>query len=156
MFWIKKTLKSIYFSIFESHLYYTSLVWTQNFNSVKRLHLLQKKSFRIMFFQGRNYFTGPYFMTISKSLKWLFCHPSSIPDSNFLFSLTLMVQNGQILFTSKYLLTVLKSSLIDVDWLQMQYIFGITHKVVIKISNFVIWEQTNWKIVVTFLLVRYK
>ena len=28
---------------FESHLCYASLVWTHNTNSVKRLHLLQKK-----------------------------------------------------------------------------------------------------------------
>ena len=33
----RKTLKMIYHSIFESHLYYSSLVWAQNSNSVKRL-----------------------------------------------------------------------------------------------------------------------
>ena len=39
----KKTLKAIYHAIFESHLYYSSLVWAQNFNSKKRLFILQKK-----------------------------------------------------------------------------------------------------------------
>ena len=34
-----KTLKSVYYTICESHLCYASLVWTQNNNSVKRLHL---------------------------------------------------------------------------------------------------------------------
>ena len=39
----QKTLKAIYHAIFESHLYYSSLVWAQNFNSTKRLFILQKK-----------------------------------------------------------------------------------------------------------------
>ena len=34
----QKTLKAIYNAIFESHLYYYSLVWAQNFNSTKRLN----------------------------------------------------------------------------------------------------------------------
>ena len=37
-----KTLSSVYCAISESYLCYGSLVWTQNTNSVKRLHLLQK------------------------------------------------------------------------------------------------------------------
>ena len=48
-----KTLRSIYYAIFESHLCYASL-WAQNTNSIKRLDLLPKKSLRIMFFQSRN------------------------------------------------------------------------------------------------------
>ena len=38
----RKTMRSVYCAIFESYLCYASLVWVQNFNSVKRLHLLQK------------------------------------------------------------------------------------------------------------------
>ena len=38
-----KTLSSVYYDIFESHLCYASLVWTQNTDSVKRYHLLQNK-----------------------------------------------------------------------------------------------------------------
>ena len=56
-----KTLRSVYYAIFESHLCYASLVWAQNTNSVKRLHLLQKISLRIMFFQSRNSHTRPLF-----------------------------------------------------------------------------------------------
>ena len=63
-----KTLRSVYNAIFEPHLCYASLVWTQNTNSVKRLHLLQKKSLRLMFFQSRNSHTGPLFK-MSKILK---------------------------------------------------------------------------------------
>ena len=54
-----KTLRSVYYAIFESHLCYASLVWAQNTKSVKILSLLQKKSLRIMFFQSRNSLTVP-------------------------------------------------------------------------------------------------
>ena len=63
-----KTLGSVYYAMFESHLHYASLVWVQNTNSVKRLHLLQKKPLRIMFFQSTNSHTGPLFK-VSKILK---------------------------------------------------------------------------------------
>ena len=63
-----KTLRSVCCAILESHLCYASLVWAQNTNSVKRLHLLQKKSLRIMFFRSRNSHTGPLF-EVSKILK---------------------------------------------------------------------------------------
>ena len=45
----QKTLKAMYHAIFESHLYYSSLVWAQNFNStitkyrILKLFILQKK-----------------------------------------------------------------------------------------------------------------
>ena len=56
-----KTLRWVYCAIFESHLCYALLVWVQNTNSVKMLHLLQKKSLRIFFFQSRISHTGPLF-----------------------------------------------------------------------------------------------
>ena len=37
-----KILKSIYHAIFESHLSYALLVWTQSSSSVDRLHILEK------------------------------------------------------------------------------------------------------------------
>ena len=63
-----KTLRSVYYAIIESHLCYASLVWAQNVSSIKRLHLLQKKFLRLMFFQSRNSHTGPLFK-VSKILK---------------------------------------------------------------------------------------
>ena len=63
-----KTLRSVYYAISESHLCYALLVWAPNTNSVRRLHLLQKKSFRIMFFQSRNPHTGPLFK-VTKNIK---------------------------------------------------------------------------------------
>ena len=35
--------------------------WAQNTDSVSRLHILQKKSLRVIFFQNRNSHTGPLF-----------------------------------------------------------------------------------------------
>ena len=57
----KKTLKSIYHAIFESHLYYSCLVWAQNINSIKRFHILQNKSLRLMCFLNCNAHTTPLF-----------------------------------------------------------------------------------------------
>ena len=63
-----KTLKSVYYAIFESHLCYALLVWAQNTNSVKRFYVLQKRSLRIMFFQNRNSHTS-FLFKVSKILK---------------------------------------------------------------------------------------
>ena len=38
-----KILRSIYFAIFDSYLSYCCLVWAQNFRSIKRILILQKK-----------------------------------------------------------------------------------------------------------------
>ena len=63
-----KTLRSVFYAIFESHLCYVSLVWMQNTNSAERLHLLQKKSLRIMFFQRKNSRTQ-FLFKVSQILK---------------------------------------------------------------------------------------
>ena len=57
----KKTLKSVYYVIYESHLCYASLFRAQNTNSVKRLHFLQKKSLGTMFFQSPYSHSGSLF-----------------------------------------------------------------------------------------------
>ena len=56
-----KILRSIYFAIFESNLNYCFLVWAQNYNSIVRLVILQKKELRIINFQHRNSHTSPLF-----------------------------------------------------------------------------------------------
>ena len=61
----RKTLKSIYHAIFEPHLYYSSLVWAQNSNSIKRLFVLQKKSLRIIYFLNHNAHTSPLFRDLN-------------------------------------------------------------------------------------------
>ena len=57
----QKTLKAIYHAIFESHLYSSSLVWAHNFNSTKRLFILQKKALKLMFFRRKEAHTNPLF-----------------------------------------------------------------------------------------------
>ena len=47
-------LRTIYFAIFESHLNYCCLVWSQNHNAINRLVIIQKKALRIIKFQPRN------------------------------------------------------------------------------------------------------
>ena len=63
-----KTLWSVCYETFESHFCCVSLVWAQNTNSVKILHLLQEKFLRIMLFQIQNSHTNPLFKE-SKILK---------------------------------------------------------------------------------------
>ena len=55
-----KILRFIYFASFDSHLSYCCLVWAQNFSSIKRILILQKKAVRINF-QPRNSHTSPLF-----------------------------------------------------------------------------------------------
>ena len=62
-------LKSIYYSIFESHLNYCSIVWSQNVDSSNRLFILQKKAIRTISFAERLSHTSPLFSK-SKILKF--------------------------------------------------------------------------------------
>ena len=78
---IKITLKSIYRAIFESHLFYSCLVWSQNITSIKRLYILQKKSLRLMYFLNRNIHTSPLFKN-SNILK--FPDKIALENCNFL------------------------------------------------------------------------
>ena len=54
-------LRTIYFSILESHLNYWSLVWSQNCHAINRLVVLQKKALRIISFQQRHSHSSPLF-----------------------------------------------------------------------------------------------
>ena len=54
-------LRTIHFSIFESHLNYCSLVWSQNFNASNWLVVLQKEALRIINFQPCNSHSSPLF-----------------------------------------------------------------------------------------------
>ena len=54
-----KILRSNYFAIFYSHVSYCCLDWAQNFSSIKRVLILQKKAVRIINFQPRNSHTSP-------------------------------------------------------------------------------------------------
>ena len=62
-----KILISVYHVIFESPLSHISLVCVKNSSSVKRLHILQKRSLRLMFFLNRNAQTGPFYKNLKIS-----------------------------------------------------------------------------------------
>ena len=49
------TLKTIYYTIFDSYISYANVVWAQNANVVNRVSILQKKTLRIISFQPRDY-----------------------------------------------------------------------------------------------------
>ena len=56
-----KTLRNIYYAIFDSHLTYSCIVWAQNINAVNRLIILQKKTLRIMNFRDQLFHSSPLF-----------------------------------------------------------------------------------------------
>ena len=56
-----KTLRNIYYAIFDSHLTYSCIVWAQNINTVNRLIILQKKALRIMNFKDQLFHSIPLF-----------------------------------------------------------------------------------------------
>ena len=76
----RKTLKSIYHAIFEPHLYYFSLVWTQISNSVKRLFVLQKKFLWIIYYLNNNAHASPLFRELN-----ILKLPDGISQENCLF-----------------------------------------------------------------------
>ena len=56
-----KTLRNIYYAIFESHLTYSCIVWARNINTVNRLIILQKKPLHIMNFKDQVFHSSPLF-----------------------------------------------------------------------------------------------
>ena len=56
-----KTLRNIYFAIFDSHLSYSCIVWAQNINTVRRLNVLQQKALRIMNLKDQLFYSSPLF-----------------------------------------------------------------------------------------------
>ena len=76
----RQTLKLIYHAIFEPHLYYSSLVWAQNSNSIKRLFFLQRKSLHIIYFLNHNAHISPFFRDLN-----ILKLPDKIALENWLF-----------------------------------------------------------------------
>ena len=46
-----KILRSIYFAIFDSHLFHYCLVWAQNFSSIKQILILLKRLLELLIFK---------------------------------------------------------------------------------------------------------
>ena len=57
----RKTLRNIYFAIFDSHLSYSSIVWARNISTVRRLIILQKRGLRIINLKDQLFHSSPLF-----------------------------------------------------------------------------------------------
>ena len=55
------TLKTIYYSTFDSHINYANVIWAQNFIAINRVFFLQKKALRTISFQPRDCHSSPLF-----------------------------------------------------------------------------------------------
>ena len=49
----QRTLISIYHAIFDSHLNYTSIVWSQTKSSINKVFIIQKKPLRTIHFKDK-------------------------------------------------------------------------------------------------------
>ena len=58
-----KTLRNIYFAIFDSHLSCSCINWAQYINRVNRLTILQKKALRIKQLISQLFHSSPLFST---------------------------------------------------------------------------------------------
>ena len=56
-----KTIRNIYFAIFDSHVTYSCIVSAQNINTVNRLIILQKKAPRIINFKDQLFHSSSFF-----------------------------------------------------------------------------------------------
>ena len=86
-----KTLKTIYYTIFDSHINYVNVIWAQNSNAVKRVSVLQKKAPRTISFQPRD------------------CYLSSLLEKQNLLKFEDKIQLENVLFVSKYFNNILPS-----------------------------------------------
>ena len=74
----KFLLRTIYFSIFNSHLIYTCQIWGQKENTIKKLSEIQDKAIRIISFKDKNYPTNELYynnkiLKIADYIKLLNC-----------------------------------------------------------------------------------
>ena len=86
-----KTLKTIYYTIFDSHINYVNVILAQNSNALNRLSVLQKKAPRTISFQPRD------------------CHLSSRLEKQNLLKFEDKIQLENVLFVSKYFNNILPS-----------------------------------------------
>ena len=75
-----KTLRNIYYTIFDSHLTYSWIVWAICINTVNRLIILQKKALRFINFKDQLFHSSPFFSE-NNILKFI----DKIASENMLF-----------------------------------------------------------------------
>ena len=83
-------MRSVYYTVSESHLYYPPFIWVQSTNSVKRHNILKKSHswkssvtleipIQLLYSNTAKFFT----FLKRKSLETGFCHPVSVGCSDF-------------------------------------------------------------------------
>ena len=77
----QRTLISIYYAVFDSHLTYASIVWGQTRSSINRVFIIQKKALRTIHFKGKLDHTSSLF-SASNIIKL----PDKISIENCLFA----------------------------------------------------------------------
>ena len=55
------TLKTFYYTIFDSHIDYANVIWDRNVNAINTVSILQKKALRTISFQPRDCHSSPLF-----------------------------------------------------------------------------------------------
>ena len=78
------SLKTLYFTIFHSHLIYACQIWGQNINTLNKIEALQDKAVQIINFRANNYDVGELYkndkiLSISDYIKLDILTNSSIP-----------------------------------------------------------------------------
>ena len=56
-----KTLRNVYFAIFDSHLSYSYIVWAHNINTIRKLIIIQKKALQIINFKDQLFHSSSLF-----------------------------------------------------------------------------------------------
>ena len=72
-------LKSVYHSLFESHIHYACTIWGQSVHTINQLFILQKKALRLIHFKERNAHSAPLFFKSNQKI------PEKIKIENCLF-----------------------------------------------------------------------
>ena len=122
MYIYQEILRSIYFPIFESHLNYATLIWTQNPNVIQRINILQKS----------------HQNNITSASKFLFKSVFFFQKNNILkFSDKTMIHN--ILFISKTLNNIV--SLRVKTPLYFSFTYFLSSPLFLNISNSLIKDQ---------------
>ena len=111
----QETFKAIYQAIFESHLHYSSLVWTQNVNSTESLFLLQKKA------EDLNFMNLPNHLIAGLDFPQMFI---------------LTTQAGPIWAVLMYFLTEL-NYMEEILFVLVRFLLGIIFKIFIEIFYFI-------------------
>ena len=121
------------FAIFDSHIYYTNLIWGQNLNAVSRIVILKKKAFRIMNFQSGDSHSSPLFKSnhILKLEDKILISINMLPINH---PTTFFLQSSKVGSPSALMFTIIKQS----HLLLIKYL---NHRISVSNKNFACTSQ---------------